>query len=50
LIAFSASYQIAMDGTEKLPQRILAPALDARDKGLDVRPFAFATSIRLLFV
>ncbi|KJC41030.1 D-mannonate oxidoreductase [Bradyrhizobium sp. LTSP885] len=36
------TYQIAMDGTEKLPQRILAPALEARAKGLDVRPFAFA--------
>jgi fructuronate reductase len=36
------TYQIAMDGTEKLPQRILAPALEAREKGLNVRPFAFA--------
>jgi fructuronate reductase len=36
------TYQIAMDGTEKLPQRILAPALATLQKGLDVRPFAFA--------
>ncbi|WP_298015289.1 mannitol dehydrogenase family protein [uncultured Castellaniella sp.] len=36
------TYQIAMDGTEKIPQRLLAPA----DRTLllqgDVRPFAFA--------
>jgi fructuronate reductase len=38
------TYQIAMDGTEKLPQRILAPALAAREKGLDVGPFAFAVA------
>ena len=38
------TYQIAMDGTEKLPQRILAPALEAREKGLNVRPFAFAVA------
>ncbi|MFB9265084.1 mannitol dehydrogenase family protein [Bradyrhizobium erythrophlei] len=38
------TYQIAMDGTEKLPQRILAPALETLEKGLDVRPFAFAVA------
>ena len=38
------TYQIAMDGTEKLPQRIFAPALEALEKGLDVRPFAFAVA------
>ena len=38
------TYQIAMDGTEKLPQRIGAPALDALRSGGDVRPFAFATA------
>ena len=38
------TYQIAMDGTEKLPQRILAPALEARDRGLNIRPFAFAVA------
>lgn len=38
------TYQIAMDGTEKLPQRILAPALHALDNGQDLRPFAFAVA------
>ncbi|MBR0796444.1 mannitol dehydrogenase family protein [Bradyrhizobium jicamae] len=38
------TYQIAMDGTEKLPQRILAPALEASERGLDTRPFAFAVA------
>jgi fructuronate reductase len=38
------TYQIAMDGTEKLPQRIFAPALETLDNGLDVRPFAFAVA------
>jgi fructuronate reductase len=38
------TYQIAMDGTEKLPQRIFAPALETLEMGLDVRPFAFAVA------
>jgi fructuronate reductase len=38
------TYQIAMDGTEKLPQRIFAPALEALEKGSDARPFAFAVA------
>lgn len=38
------TYQIAMDGTEKLPQRILHPALEALGQGQDVRPFAFAVA------
>ena len=38
------TYQIAMDGTEKLPQRILAPAADTFRHGGDIRPFAFATA------
>ncbi|MDZ5700004.1 mannitol dehydrogenase family protein [Chelativorans sp. M5D2P16] len=38
------AYQIAMDGTEKLPQRILAPALHALRNGGDLRPFAFAVA------
>lgn len=38
------TYQIAMDGTAKLPQRIFAPALDALRHGHDLRPFAFATA------
>ncbi|VVS98895.1 mannitol dehydrogenase family protein [Rhizobium sp. EC-SD404] len=39
-----ATYQIAMDGTEKLPQRIFAPAIVALDAGQPMRPFAFATA------
>jgi fructuronate reductase len=38
------TYQIAMDGTEKLPQRIFAPALEVLASGLDIRPFAFAVA------
>ncbi|MDP2740379.1 MAG: mannitol dehydrogenase family protein [Pseudorhodobacter sp.] len=38
------TYQIAMDGTEKLPQRILAPAADALRRGQPLEPFAFATA------
>ncbi|SDK81634.1 mannitol dehydrogenase family protein [Aliiruegeria lutimaris] len=38
------TYQIAMDGTQKLPQRILRPALDAHAEGQSLRPFAFATA------
>lgn len=37
-----ATAQIAMDGTQKLPQRITAPALEALAAGTPVRPFAFA--------
>ena len=35
--------QIAMDTTQKLPQRILSPALDARAQGSDAAAFARAT-------
>lgn len=38
------TFQIAMDGTQKLPQRIFAPALDTLRAGGDLRPFAFATA------
>lgn len=38
------TYQIAMDGTQKLPQRIFAPALDSIEKGLPVDSFALATA------
>lgn len=34
--------QIAADGTQKLPQRIFAPACQALDRGRDPAPFAFA--------
>ncbi|QFU08840.1 Mannitol 2-dehydrogenase [Rhodobacteraceae bacterium THAF1] len=38
------TYQIAMDGTEKLPQRIFAPAMDASRAGQKTGAFAFATA------
>jgi len=38
------TYQIAMDGTEKLPQRLLAPAVETLARGGDIRPFAFAAA------
>jgi fructuronate reductase len=38
------TYQIAMDGTEKLPQRILAPAAEALRRGQPPAAFAFATA------
>lgn len=36
--------QIAMDGTEKLPQRLLAPAVELLARGADIGPFAFAVA------
>ncbi len=36
--------QIAMDGSQKLPQRIFAPALAGLERGQDVGCFAFATA------
>jgi fructuronate reductase len=38
------TYQIAMDGTEKLPQRLLAPAAEVAAREGDLRPFAFAVA------
>jgi fructuronate reductase len=38
------TYQIAMDGTEKLPQRILGAARDAARAGQPLDAFAFATA------
>ncbi|QOL82358.1 mannitol dehydrogenase family protein [Pseudooceanicola spongiae] len=38
------TFQIAMDGSEKMPQRIFAAVEDARTRGVDIRPFAFATA------
>lgn len=38
------TYQIAMDGTVKLPQRLLQPAMDALRHGHEIRPFAFAVA------
>ncbi|WP_343117267.1 mannitol dehydrogenase family protein [Ostreiculturibacter nitratireducens] len=44
------TYQIAMDGTEKLPQRILAPAKDAAESGQPLAPFAFAVAAWMRYV
>ncbi len=41
--------QIAQDGTEKLPPRIFAPALDAIAKGQNIDPFAFAAAAWMTF-
>jgi fructuronate reductase len=38
------TYQIAMDGSEKMPQRIFAPALDALRRGQSIESFAFAAA------
>ncbi|MCJ8027157.1 hypothetical protein KYK30_16085 [Shinella yambaruensis] len=39
------TFQIAMDGTQTLPQRIFQPVLATLQAGYDVRPFAFATAM-----
>lgn len=39
------TYQIAMDGSEKLPQRIIAPALSAIERGQSLAPFAFVVAV-----
>ncbi|MBM2294085.1 mannitol dehydrogenase family protein [Sulfitobacter pseudonitzschiae] len=44
------TYQIAMDGTEKLPQRILAPAVDAQAAGQPLAPFALAVAAWMRYV
>ena len=43
------TFQIASDGTEKLPQRIFQPAMEALESDKDVRPFAFATAMWMRF-
>lgn len=42
--------QIAMDGTQKLPQRITAPALDALTTGKPYRPFVLALAAWLAYL
>ena len=39
------TYQIAMDGSQKMPQRIFEPALKAAQMDTDIEPFAFATAM-----
>lgn len=41
--------QIAMDGTQKLPQRLFQPAVGALNAGQDPRAFAFATAMWMRF-
>ena len=38
------TYQIAMDGTQKLPQRLLEPATVALERGRPLDAFAFAVA------
>ena len=42
--------QIAMDGTQKLPQRIFAPAVEALASGGDADAFAYVTALWLAYV
>ncbi|NDW00928.1 mannitol dehydrogenase family protein [Salipiger sp. PrR002] len=44
------TFQIAMDGSEKMPQRIFSAVADARAKGVDCRAFTFATAAWLRHV
>ena len=44
------TYQIAMDGSQKMPQRIFTPALAALERGQNIRPFAFATAAWMRYV
>ncbi len=39
------TYQIAMDGTQKIAQRLASPAAHALQAGQDIRPFAFAVAL-----
>ncbi len=43
------TFQIASDGTEKLPQRIFQPAIEALNANSDIRPFAFTTAMWMRF-
>lgn len=42
--------QIAMDGTQKLPQRVFAPAVEALANGGDADAFAYVTALWLAYV
>jgi fructuronate reductase len=42
--------QIAMDGTQKLPQRLFAPASEAIAAGKDADAFAYATALWIAYV
>ncbi|MCY4006023.1 MAG: mannitol dehydrogenase family protein [Rhodobacteraceae bacterium] len=42
--------QIAMDGSQKMPQRLFAPALDAITRGQCCKPFAFAAAVWIRYM
>ncbi|MQB44765.1 mannitol dehydrogenase family protein [Rhizobium sp. ICMP 5592] len=42
--------QIAMDGSQKLPQRLFQPAVDALSSGDDAAEFAFATAVWIAYL
>jgi len=44
------TWQIAMDGSQKLPQRLLATARDCLDKGLPIQKLALAIAAWMVFV
>jgi fructuronate reductase len=44
------TYQIAMDGTQKLPQRLLEPATIALQRGLPLEAYAFAVAAWMRYV
>ncbi|WP_139784648.1 hypothetical protein [Roseovarius sp. A-2] len=43
-IAREMAFQITIDGSAKMPQRVFAAIPNARAKGRDTRAFAFATA------
>lgn len=43
------TYQIAMDGSQKMPQRIFEPAVDSLKAGLSIESFALATAAWMFF-
>ncbi|MDW6024932.1 mannitol dehydrogenase family protein [Mesorhizobium sp. BAC0120] len=44
------TYQIAMDGTQKLPQRLVEPAIIALKRGLPLDAYAFAVAAWMRYV
>ncbi|NTH80539.1 mannitol dehydrogenase family protein [Agrobacterium rhizogenes] len=42
--------QIAMDGSQKLPQRLFRPAVDAISSGSDAAEFAFVTAVWIAYL
>ena len=44
------TYQIAMDGTQKLPQRLVEPAMVALTRGLPLEAYAFAAAAWMRYV